>query len=156
MHPPNISFLHLNERYITKILKTQSLKKLKYQNMRKAAFITQLIKYPSAMAVLLLLFTSSCKKEDSAEPAVTNSTYTCYLMGVRDLDGEFHLDSDGDGDIDGFGTCINTAMAEEIEDHINNYSWIQEPYVKVKANLTDAPNFKYQITQILEKGVGGY
>ena len=80
----------------------------------------------------------------------------CKGRWFWDLDGEFHLDSDGDGDIDGFGTCINTAMAEEIEDHINQYSWIQEPYVKVKANLTDAPNFKYQITQILEKGVGGY
>ena len=99
---------------------------------------------------------SSCKKEDKTELSDSNNLYIGYTSSTRDLDGEFHIDSDGDGDLDGFATCVNSAMAVEIEDHINQYTWLQEPYVKIKLKLTDAPNFKYQITQILEKGIGGY
>lgn len=99
---------------------------------------------------------SSCEKEDGNTPSNSDNVYIGYVSSVQDIDGEFHLDSDGDGNLDGFATCINSSMETEINNHINQYAWIEHPYVKVNAKLIDAPNFKYQITKILEKGTGGY
>ncbi len=102
---------------------------------------------------LVLLIVNSCKK-DKLEPPI--SEYIGYISSTQDSDGEFSIDADGDGDIDGYATCLNSAMATEINNHINPYTWAQNPYVKVRAKLTDAAHIKYQVTAILGKGIGGY